>query len=93
MSSMKHESAKSCLSRLKRIEGQVRGIARMIEEERYCIEVITQIQAAKAALARVEEELLKDHVGTCVEHAIKSGNAKEQRQKISELVAVMSRTR
>ena len=56
--------------RLKRIEGQVRGIARMLEEERYCIDVLQQVNAVKAALAKVESEILKAHAATCVEEAI-----------------------
>jgi DNA-binding FrmR family transcriptional regulator len=82
----------SCRKRLNRIEGQVRGLARMVEEDRYCIDVITQIAAVRAALGRVEEEMLRDHVGHCVEHAIRSGNASEQRKKIAELMDVLSRS-
>jgi DNA-binding FrmR family transcriptional regulator len=83
----------SCAKRLNRIEGQVRGIARMLEEDRYCIDVVTQISAVRAALKRVEEEILKDHVGHCVEDAIQSGNKDEQRQKVAELVEVLGRVR
>lgn len=83
----------SCAKRLSRIEGQVRGIARMVEEDRYCIDVVTQISAVRAALKRVEEEILKDHVGHCVEHAIQSGDKDEQRQKVAELVDVLGRVR
>ncbi len=79
----------SCLRRLKRIEGQVRGVIGMIEGDRYCIDVITQVAAVRAALKKVEEEVLKDHVAHCVEHAIASGDPVEQRQKISELMVVM----
>ena len=74
------------IKRLNRIEGQVRGIARMLEEERYCIDVLHQMQAVKAALARAESEILKDHAAHCVEDAIASGNASAQRKKVSELV-------
>jgi DNA-binding FrmR family transcriptional regulator len=84
---------KSCLSRLGRIEGQVRGIARMVEEDRYCIDIITQLQAAKAALNRVEDEILRDHVAHCVAHAIENGNEEERRQKIDELMEAVSRSR
>ncbi len=84
---------KSCLSRLGRIEGQVRGIARMVEEDRYCIDVITQLQAVKAALNRVEDEILRDHVAHCVAHAIENGNEAERRQKIDELMEAVSRSR
>jgi CsoR family transcriptional regulator, copper-sensing transcriptional repressor len=79
------------VKRLKRIEGQVRGLSRMVEEDRYCIDIVTQIAAVRAALRRLEEEILRDHVGHCVEHAIASGNKTEQRKKIDELMAVVSR--
>ncbi len=77
--------------RLRRIEGQVRGLQRMIEEDTYCIDILTQISAVRAALRRAEEEILADHVGHCVEHAIASGNKREQRRKVSELIAVLGR--
>jgi DNA-binding FrmR family transcriptional regulator len=78
-------------ARLRRIEGQVRGIERMVDEDRYCIDVITQISAIRAALKRVEEEVLKDHVAHCVEHAIVSGKKDEQRKKIAELMDVLGK--
>lgn len=90
---MNPETKSSCCKRLSRIEGQVRGIARMIEDDRYCIDVMTQIAAVQAALRRVEEEILRDHVSHCVEHAIVSGDQQEQRQKIAELIDVLGRTR
>ena len=65
---------------------------RMIEEERYCIDIVTQIAAVRAALRRVEEEVLRDHISHCVEHAIVSGNAADQRRKIKEIMDVLSRT-
>lgn len=87
-----HKDAKSSvLKRLQRIEGQVRGIARMVEEDRYCIDLVTQIAAVRAALRRAEEEVLQDHVAHCVEHAIASGDKKDQRQKIAELMDVLRR--
>jgi DNA-binding FrmR family transcriptional regulator len=88
---MQTDTKVQCLKRLSRIEGQVRGIARMVEEDRYCIDVITQIAAVRAALRRVEEAVLTDHVGHCVEHAIRSGDADEQRRKVEELIAVLKR--
>ena len=81
----------SCQKRLSRIEGQVRGLSRMVEEERYCIDIVTQISAVRAALRRVEEEVLKDHVSHCVEGAIASGDKVDQRRKIAELMAVIGR--
>ena len=92
MSSMQEPTKTSCRKRLVRIEGQVRGLARMVEKDRYCIDVVTQLSAVRAALARVEEEVLRDHVAHCIEHAIRSGNAAEQRRKVSELMDVLSRT-
>lgn len=89
---MKTDTSDLCLKRLTKIEGQVRGIARMIEEERYCIDVITQISAVRAALRKVEDAVLSDHVSHCVEHAIASGNKQEQRAKISELIEVLGRS-
>lgn len=77
------------LARLNRIEGQVRGVARMVVEERYCIDILTQIRATKAALARVEREVLKAHAEGCITDAIASGDAKEQSQKFSELVELL----
>ncbi|HLC08836.1 MAG TPA: metal-sensitive transcriptional regulator [Methyloceanibacter sp.] len=88
---MQAKAKSSVLKRLKRIEGQVRGLARMVEEDRYCIDVVTQISAVRAALRGVEEEVLSDHVGHCVEHAITSGNKTEQRRKIAELMDVLKR--
>ena len=79
------------LGRLARIEGQVRGLIRMVEEERYCIDVLTQLEAVKAALNRVGIEVLKGHAAHCVAHAIKSGNARDQREKFDELVELFSR--
>lgn len=64
----------------------------MVAEDRYCIDIVTQISAIRAALGRVEQEVLRDHVAHCVEHAIASGNADEQRQKVAELMEVLART-
>jgi DNA-binding FrmR family transcriptional regulator len=89
---MRKDIKASIQKRLGRIEGQVRGLAKMVEEERYCIDIVTQISAVRAALRRVEEEVLKDHVAHCVERAIASGDKADQRQKISELMAVVSRS-
>ncbi len=82
----------SVKKRLSRIEGQVRGLGKMVEEDRYCIDIVTQISAVRAALRRVEEEVLRDHVAHCVEHAIASGSKADQRQKIAELIAVIERS-
>jgi len=89
---MRADIKTSCAKRLGRIEGQVRGLSRMVEEDRYCIDIVTQIAAVRAALRRVEEEILRDHVAHCVEHAISSGNKADQRRKIDELMNVVGRT-
>lgn len=81
------------IRRLKRIEGQVRGIARMLEEDRYCIEVLQQVNAVKAALLKVESELLKAHAASCVEEAIQSGDPELQRRKFNELVVLFEGVR
>lgn len=80
------------LSRLRRIEGQVRGVARMVEQDRYCIDILTQTQALRAALARIEAMLLRDHIDHCVRSAFSSGDVEDQGRKIDELVEVLQRT-
>ena len=87
----KTSAKNSTLKRLGRLEGQVRGIARMVEDDRYCIDIVTQIAAARAALRKVEEEILREHVAHCVEHAITSGDKADQRRKVAELMDVMGR--
>ena len=81
----------SVMKRLKRIEGQVRGLARMVEHDRYCIDIVTQLSAVRAALRRAEEEILADHIAHCVDEAIASGNKTQQRRKLDELTSVMRR--
>jgi DNA-binding FrmR family transcriptional regulator len=91
MSIMQTETKAAVLKRLQRIEGQVRGLGRMVESDRYCIDVVTQISAVRAALRRAEEEILRDHVAHCVEHAIASGDKLDQRKKITEIMDVLGR--
>jgi len=81
------------LNRLKRIEGQVRGIAGMIEEDRYCMDILTQMQAVKSALAKVEDQILKDHAACCVAEAISSGDEAEQKEKFDELVELFGKVK
>jgi DNA-binding FrmR family transcriptional regulator len=76
---------------LKRIEGQVRGVQKMVEEDRYCIDIVTQIEAVRAALARVESDLLRRHMKHCVHKAMTSKNASEQERVVEELVGVFRR--
>ncbi|HWA63272.1 MAG TPA: metal-sensitive transcriptional regulator [Caulobacteraceae bacterium] len=88
---MIQESKPKLLNRLNRVAGQVKGVARMVEEDRYCIDILTQIQAIRAALGKVEAELLRDHIGHCVHGAFTSGNADEQRAKTEELIEILER--
>ena len=81
------------LNRLRRVEGQVRGVAKMVEDDRYCIDILTQMQAVKAALGRAESELLKNHAACCVAEAIASGDAAEQRVKFTELVDLFEKAK
>lgn len=90
---MAHCDKTTTISRLKRIEGQVRGVARMIEEERYCIDILHQVQAVKAALLKVEDAILADHASHCVEEAIATGSAAEQREKFRELVDLFGKVK
>lgn len=81
------------VNRLRRIEGQVRGVAQMVEDDRYCIDILTQVQAVKAALGRAESEILKRHAGCCVAEAIASGDADEQKQKFGELIDLFEKAK
>jgi DNA-binding FrmR family transcriptional regulator len=84
---------KAKVNRFNRIAGQVQGIARMVGDGRYCIDVLQQIQSVKTALARAEGEVLRDHAANCVAHAINSGDVVEQRKKVDELVDLFDRSR
>ncbi|MEP7351308.1 MAG: metal-sensitive transcriptional regulator [Sphingorhabdus sp.] len=81
------------LNRLRRIEGQVRGVSQMVSDDRYCIDILHQVQAVKAALAKAESEILKDHAACCVAEAIASGDASEQRTKFNELVELFDKVK
>jgi len=79
------------LERLRRVEGQIGGLVRMVEQGRYCVDILTQIRAARAALRRVEEAVLREHVEHCVAQAIRSGDAADQKAKVDELLGVLAR--
>ncbi len=87
------EAKKARVNRLNRIAGQVRGVAQMVEDDRYCIDILHQIQAIKSALAKVETQVLKDHAACCVAEAIASGNADDQREKFEELVTLFEKAK
>lgn len=86
---MQSETREAATRRLARIEGQVRGVSKMIEDDRYCIDVVRQVQAIKSALSGLEKLVLDDHLETCVETALKGENLSERREKVEELVAVL----
>ena len=89
---MRKDIKTSVQKRLGRIEGQVRGLSKMVDDNRYCIDIVTQLSAVRAALRRAEEEILADHAAHCVENAIASGNKTDQRRKLAELIDVISRS-
>jgi len=84
---------KDAVERLRRVEGQIRGIMKMIQERRYCIDVVLQVAAAEAALHKVGELILRNHIETCVMEAFRSGRKKEVQEKVDELMAVYAKFR
>ena len=89
---MKHGYDKAALTkRLHRIEGQVRGLERMVDEDRYCIEILTQISAVNTALESLAFKLLDDHVNHCVADALASGDPQEASRKSQELLTAVQR--
>ena len=89
----KNPSHEDNLVALKRIEGQVRGVQRMIEDRKYCINILNQIYAVKGALGRVEEKILKRHFQNCVTEAVKGTSEKEKQQKLDEILKLIHQTR
>jgi CsoR family transcriptional regulator, copper-sensing transcriptional repressor len=86
-----HAAHTGQLARLRRIEGQVGGLVRMVEDERYCVDILTQLRAVRAALKRVEDAVVRTHVEHCVAEAARSGSAAERRTKVEELLDVLGR--
>ena len=89
----KKPSHEGNLVALRRIEGQVRGVQRMIEERKYCIDILNQIHAIKGALGRVEEKILEKHFRNCVTEAVKGASEKEKKQKLDEILKLIHQTR
>jgi len=79
------------LGRLRRIEGQVQGIQRMLEEDKYCVDILLQLAAVQGAVEQVQKLLLGEHIESCVAEAIRSGNARDRQKKVEELLDVFSR--
>jgi DNA-binding FrmR family transcriptional regulator len=80
-------------NRLRRIEGQVRGLEKMIDEGRYCVDILTQIEATKAALARVQDQILESHINHCVAGALEDRDVGERRKKVDEVVTLLKKFR
>lgn len=87
------QNGQQVLKRLSRLEGQVRGVARMVEEDRYCMDILVQTAAIASALKAVEKLIIDDHARHCVEEAIASGDADEQRTKFLELIDLLEKSR
>ena len=85
---MQTDTKPKVLNRLSRIEGQVRGISRMVEDDRYCVDLLTQLQAVRAALHRVETEVLRDHLDHCVMGAM---TGEDRKAKAGELIELLAR--
>ena len=81
----------SQLQRLRRVEGQIRGVIKMIEDKRYCMDILQQTRAISAALKAVENNIMEDHMKSCVATALESNNKKEQANKIKEVIEVISK--
>ena len=90
---MHEKSTKQALTRLRRIEGQIRGVHRMIEEDRYCVDVLTQTRAIVAALHGVEDIVMENHLNTCVVDAIRSDDPEEKSEKIDKVLNVITKFR
>ena len=88
---MENDSGKLA-ARLKRIEGQVSGVRRMVEEDRYCVDVLMQISATRAALAKVSQILLENHINTCVREAFESSNKRSAKTRLASFCAFLTRT-
>lgn len=78
--------------KVNRIEGQVRGIGKMIEEQRYCIDILTQLKAIKSALTSLEQDIVEQHLNHCVHKAIKSKNSSEVEEMLKEINALLKKT-
>lgn len=80
-------------ARLKKVEGQVRGIINMIDKDRYCIDILSQTRAVTSAIQRVEDIIMKQHLQTCVADSMKSENSADQQEKIDEIMDLFSKFR
>ena len=87
---MKQKSKQAVQTRLAKIAGQINAVSRMVDDDRYCIDVVRQVQAARSALHSLETLIVDDHVDTCVQHALEDGDTDERREKVTELVSILT---
>lgn len=90
---MNEEQKKAVRERLNRIEGQVRGIRKMVEEDRYCMDILAQTRSVVAALRATEDRIMENHLQTCVVDAIRSDNRQDQARKLEEVMNVLTQFR
>jgi len=90
---MKQKSKQAVQTRLAKIAGQINAVSRMVDEDRYCIDIIRQVRAAKAALSSLEQVMLREHVDTCVTHALTGDDVALRKERVEELVAVLAGTK
>jgi DNA-binding FrmR family transcriptional regulator len=88
---MDAETKQQALGRLRRIVGQIQGVQRMVEEEKYCVDILLQISAVQGALEQVSKILMTRHIESCVQDSLRAGSERERSQKIDELVRVFTR--
>ena len=88
---MDSQAKTKTLGRLRRIEGQVQGIQRMVEEDKYCVDILLQLTAVQGAVEQVQKLLLGQHLESCVIEAVRSGNTRDRQKKMDELLDVLSR--
>ena len=87
---MRNETQRKADARLAKIEGQIRAVRKMVIEDRYCIDVVRQVQAARSALSGLESLIIDDHVDTCVQRALQAGKTDERKEKVNELVSILT---
>lgn len=86
---VREERIEDLIHRLRRIEGQVRGLQKMVKERRYCVDILIQIDAATAALARVQDQVLEAHLNHCVADALEGEDRRARREKVEEVVTLL----
>ena len=87
---MRDETQRKADARLARIGGQISAVRKMVADDRYCIDVVRQVQAARSALSSLEALIIEYHVYTCVQHALEDGGTTKRREKVTELVSILT---